>query len=678
MSTCIPKKDYELLKDRALKGEVSVSEISSMLPTEKAALKSIIEDFVAEKTGVSVSTGEVEAIRTKALRIDKAQKKLGDDLGNPDKLEENMEFFSSKRAMDDYLQSKAPANRIKVVTGTIGRGMMLASVKSPILNIGSNTEVGITEALSRRISSGQIRGANNGLALDYVKMANKIYQKTGYDISRMTNIRDNGAGGTRVLGSDTVHAQGPGAVRKMGRVVEDVVFKQLMGAPDVAFASVHFADSVNLNAMKMAKGDRVKATELMRDAMKLEPQTPEGESLKAQGVLDAQVATWTNVTWASRVSEGIRKIFNDVSGDARVGDYLFPFVKTPANVIATGMDYAGGGIPKALFKTYKAVKSGELKSPGVMQSITRDLVRSGLGITGAAMVAGMLDDDDFVGAWDPARAQIEQLRNSNTNSFRINGKWVSTDWLGPISVPVTAIMYARKYGKKGFGEMAFQYGVGTVAAVKDLPGISDIYDFVKSQLFKKNQSLEEMTGEAQDYITKELYSRLVPSFLSDVAKATDTYDRKGGKGLEGIKAKVPGLRQTLPIKKNVLGEDMKGEPAWSDILFGSRLKTDKETAVIREVRAVSNATDKSINFTDWNKSSSKKLAQFKEKVGQEKFDKAAAEYGQKLKKELENITSKQKYKNSTDDEKMKIMNELDTKATDVIFKKYGFKYKKKK
>lgn len=678
MSTCIPKKDYELLKDRALKGEVSVSEISSMLPTEKAALKSIIEDFVAEKTGVSVSTGEVEAIRTKALRIDKAQKKLGDDLGNPDKLEENMEFFLSKKEMDDYLQSKSPANRIKVVTGTIGRGMMLASVKSPILNIGSNTEVGITEALSRRISSGQIRGANNGLALDYVKMANNIYQKTGYDISRMTNIRDNGAGGTRVLGSDTVHAQGPGAVRKMGRVVEDVVFKQLMGAPDVAFASVHFADSVNLNAMKMAKGDRVKATELMRDAMKLEPQTPEGESLKAQGVLDAQVATWTNVTWASRLSEGIRKIFNDVTGDARAGDFLFPFVKTPANVIATGMDYAGGGIPKALFKTYKAVKSGELKSPGVMQSITRDLVRSGLGMTGAVMVAGMLDDDDFVGAWDPARAQIEQLRNSNTNSFRINGKWVSTDWLGPISVPVTAIMYARKYGKKGFGEMAFQYGVGTVAAVKDLPGISDIYDFVKSQLFKKNQSLEEMTGEAQDYITKELYSRLVPSFLSDVAKATDTYDRKGGKGLEGIKAKVPGLRQTLPVKKNVFGEDMKGEPSWSDILFGSRLKTDKETAVIREVRAVSNATDKSINFTDWNKSSSKKLAQFKEKVGQEKFDKAAAEYGQKLRKELENITSKQKYKNSTDDEKMKIMNELDTKATDVIFKKYGFKYKKKK
>jgi len=678
MSTCIPKKDYELLKDRALKGEVSVSEISSMLPTEKAALKSIIEDFVAEKTGVSVSTGEVEAIRTKALRIDKAQKKLGDDLGNPDKLEENMEFFSSKKEMDDYLQSKAPANRIKVVTGTIGRGMMLASVKSPILNILSNTEVGITEALSRRISSVQIRGANNGLALDYVKMANKIYQKTGYDISRMTNIRDNGAGGTRVLGSDTVHAQGPGAVRKMGRVVEDVVFKQLMGAPDVAFASVHFADSVNLNAMKIAKGDRVKATELMRDAMKLEPQTPEGESLKAQGVLDAQVATWTNVTWASRVSEGIRKIFNDVSGDARVGDYLFPFVKTPANVIATGMDYAGGGIPKALFKTYKAVKSGELKSPGVMQSITRDLVRSGLGITGAAMVAGMLDDDDFVGAWDPARAQIEQLRNSNTNSFRINGKWVSADWLGPISVPVTAIMYARKYGKKGFGEMAFQYGVGTVAAVKNLPGISDIYDFVKSQSSKKNQSLEEMTGEAQDYITKEVYSRLVPSFLSDVAKATDTYDRKGGKGLEGIKAKVPGLRQTLPIKKNVLGEDMKGEPAWSDILFGSRLKTDKETAVIREVRAVSNATDKSINFTDWNKSSSKKLAQFKEKVGQEKYSKATAEYGQKLKKDLEDVTSKQKYKNSTDDEKMKIINELDAKATDVIFKKYGFKYKKKK
>ena len=177
----------------------------------------------------------------------------------------------------------------------------------------------------------------------------------------MTSLKDMGGSGERVLG-ETIHAQGEGSIRATGRVIEDVVFKWLMGAPDVAFASAHFADSVNLNSLKLSKGDVKLAKELMADAMRLEPKTPKGEILRAQGILDAQKATWTDDSWASKASLGIRKIFNNLSGDYRLGDYLFPFVKTPANVLSTGMDYAGLGIPKALIKTVKAFKSGELKS----------------------------------------------------------------------------------------------------------------------------------------------------------------------------------------------------------------------------------------------------------------------------------------------------------------------------
>ena len=87
--------------------------------------------------------------------------------------------------MDDYLHSLAPANRLKIATGIIGRGMMLASVKSPLLNIGSNIEIGATEAITRRLSGGGFDGTDNGLAMDYIKMVNKVYQETGYDMSRM-------------------------------------------------------------------------------------------------------------------------------------------------------------------------------------------------------------------------------------------------------------------------------------------------------------------------------------------------------------------------------------------------------------------------------------------------------------------------------------------------------------
>ena len=671
MSTCIPKNQLAQLKERVQNGEITPEQVAKMLPEEKIALKLILEDYVAEKLGINVSKGEVQAIQEKAKVIDTAQQKLGGDLGNPDKVQEHIDFFKAKKDMVDYLFSRHPANRLKILTGTVGRGMMLASVKSPLLNIGTNAEA-FSEALVRRLTTLQFRGTDNKLAVDYVKLVNKVYQKTGYDMSRMLTLSDNGMSGERVLG-ETVHSQGPGLIRKAGRLVEDVVFKQLMGAPDVAFASTHFADSVNLNSKKYG----ARAKEVMKDSMLLEPKTPEGELLRARGVLDAQKATWTDDTWASKVSTGIRKVLNDVSGDLRAGDYLLPFVKTPANIIATGMDYAGMGIPKALFKTYKAFKTGDFGSKAHVQSMAGDIVRSGLGLTGALIIANTLNNNDFVGAYDPSRAQIEQLRNSNYNAFRVNGKWISTDWLGPLMVPFTAIMYARKYGSTP-GERTFQYGKGVLASALNIPGVSDIFDYVKSNAFKKNQTLEQMTGATADYISSQLYSRLVPSFLSDIAKAIDPSVRQSNSGLQSVIAKIPFLSKTLPEKRNIFGETIKTESGLSTILFGSRVKTDAETSLIKEIDRVSKSVDKGVSFTNWDKSSSDRLAQFKQKVGDARYNDAKLRYGAELKKQLSIAVNAPAYKRLSDDQKLTILNNQDAQALEKIFNQYNFKYKVKK
>ena len=672
MKACIPKATVENLKIQLSKGEITPNAIAKMLPEEKVALKSILESVVSEGLGIKASSEEIANISRISKKIDTTQKILGKDLGNPSKLQENIDFFKAHKEMDNYLQSRVPTPQLRVLTSTIGRGMMLFSVKSPALNIGSNVEIGLAEALSRRIANFNILGTDAKLARNYVRMVNKVYQKTGYDISRMTNIRDTGASGERVLGH-IVHTQGPGKTRAVGRVVEDIVFKQLMGAPDVAFSSAHFADSVNLNARKLAKGDKALARTWMEDSMRIDPTSPQGQILRDQGILDAMKATWTDTSWASRVSNGIRGILNEVSGDLRAGDYLLPFIKTPANVIATGMEYAGLGIPKAFFKLANAVRTGELGNRATMQSISRDLTRAGLGITGAVLITSYLKDDDFVGAYDPQKAQIETLRNSNYNAIRIKGKWISTDWLGPLAVPVTAIMYARKYGKTG-GERTFQYSKGVLSSALRIPGVEDIYDTVKSQAYKTNQSLEEMTGSTVNYITSQIYSRLIPSFFSDVAKAVDPKVRQSVKGVEAIKSKLPFVSKTLPAKKNIFGEEVQGESSLSDILFGARIKTDKESPLIKEVNIVSQNTGKGIAFTDWDRSSSKKLAQFKQEIGTEDYAKAKVEYGKELKTLLDDLISDSDYEDMTDEEKLNTIRNQDTKAIETIFDDYGFEY----
>lgn len=636
--------------------------------------QAFLQDLVAEKLGISVSPEEVKAISERAKKIDEAQVALGSDLGSPAELQKNLDFFKAKKEMDDYLLSLTPSHGLKILTSTIRRGLMLASVKSPILNIGSNTELAITEALVRRLSGGSVRGANNGLAIDYVKMVNKVYQATGYDLSRMTSLSDTGASGSRFFG-DIVHSQGPGAVRAVGRVVEDIVFKQLMGAPDAAFAAAHFADSVNLAAMKIAKGDKVAATAMMQDAMRIEPQTPEGELLRQQGILDAQTATWTNDTWGSEASLKIRKILNDLSGDLRLGDQLSPFVKTPANVISTGMDYAGLGIPKALIDTFNAFRNGDLGGKQYQQKTYRNLTRAGFGLITAFIIVSQLKDDDFVGAYDPARAQIEQLRNSNTNSIRVGGKWINTAWLGPLAVSVTAMMYARKYGKTG-PEKLLSYPQGLALNVLDLPVVTDLRSIYDSWKSRGNQTPAEMASAAGDSLTDYASSFIIPSFFSDTARVIDPYERQTGKGVQKLESKIPGLRQTLPIKTNIFGEQMTGENAWSDILFGARVKTDKETAVVKEINDVAVATGKSINFTNWDKSNSATLAQFKQKFGAYSYEQGKARYGYQLKTRLEETIKNKKYQKLSDEDKLKVLNGLDADAMDKVFSQFHFKYKK--
>lgn len=632
-----------------------------------------LEDLVTERLGISISKQEMQDIIKRAGVIQEKQAKLGDNLNNPEFRKENIEFYSSMKEMNDYLLSKTPSNPFKVLTGTIGRGMMLASIKSPTLNIGSNMIVGTAEAIVRRIANGKILGGNNGLASSYIRMANEIYYKTGFDISRMQGMEDMGASGSRLLG-DTVNTQGGGAVNKVGRVVEDIVFKNLMGAPDAFFAGAHFADSINLQSMGMANGDKALASKYMIDAMRVNPQTDEGKLLRAQGILDAQVATWTNDTWASKFTSSVRKVFNDVFPNARIGDYLFPFVKTPANVIATGIDYAGGGAVKGVIKLAQLYKAKDFSNKSKVQEIIRDVTRSGLGMIAALMLAMNTDDDDFAGVYDPRRAQIEGLRNSRDNSIRVGNTWISTDWLGPIQVPFTAMMYARKYGKAGELETTFQYLLGTGSKVLDLPVVGDIIDSTKQIAQKKNETLSETLGNIGNYVVSESSARLIPSIFSDIAKTLDDNERVSETALEAVQAKLPWLRNNLPVKRNVLGDALTTENPVVSLLFGSRVRTSKEDSIIKEISDVSNETEKSLSFTDWKKSSSTKLAQFKNKIGAERYKDATIEYGVELKKLLKKQIESSEYKKLPVEKKLVELNKLDTIAQENIFTKYKFKY----
>jgi hypothetical protein len=622
----------------------------------------ILKDLVMHKLGVYIRPEEIKAIVEKSRKLEEMSKKF-EDVGDLGKEKEITEYLLAKKEMDDYLNSINPQSRLKIFSSTIGRGSMLLSVKSPIINIESNTVQAIMEAVGRRVSSGRLKGTNGDLVKDYVKYVNRIYQKTGYDVSRILNDEII-TGGGKTLGEEMIHSQGPGKLRKYGRFHEDFTFKQLMGAPDVAFSSFHFADSVNLESMNMAealgaKGYDVKkvAKEMMVDAMRIRPLTKEGEVLREKAIMDATYATYTNDSITSKFALGARKLLNDATGDFRLGDQLNPFVKTPSNVIESNLDYAGLGAFKSIYQMQRIIRTegkGKLKDPKVIRELSRGMVRSGLGIGGAAIISTFIPEVNFMGAYDPARKDIEELRNSNWNAIKIGDKWISMDYFGPLAAPLTGIMYAKKYGKGAYGTTkAFTQGVGT--QFYRIPGADTIVDLFTEERGKKGGEIGADTKSAFNISVDYLRSRIVPGGISDTAKVFDSSQRDTeGSAVGRVQASIPGLRNMLPEKKNMLGETMKDEGVLTNIFIGSRMKTENNSPAAQEVVRLADAGEKP-EIVNWKKTQRKDVEALEATESKEVVEQVKTKYQERLRASIERIQKTQSYKVKSDQEKKAII-----------------------
>jgi hypothetical protein len=628
--------------------------------------KGFLSDLVSDSLGITVSPDQIKEISTRAKDLEEKFNLPTSD-GIP-----SVEYWSARKQMDDYISSITPTNALKVTTSISGRGAMLFSVKSPLTNIISNTVQGVVQAFERRISSGQYKGANGDFALEYVKKVNDIYQKSGYDISRMEGIGD----GQKRRGEEQTSAQGPGVARAIGRWYEDVVFKQLMGAPDVASSSVAFADSANLSSTKIAGGDKAKALEIFKDATRIDPQTVDGEIVRAQAIADAKYSTYTNDGGYSDFAMAIRSALNNATGNIRLGDQLMPFVKTPANVVQAGIDSAGVGIVRSAFKLQEAVKEMKQGNGEPMKDVVRLAVRSGLGMTMATMLAFMFNPDDFTGEYDGMTQKgrdMAKAKNAPYNSIKMGDKYVSLDYFGPLASAFVGIMYARKYGDS-LPSSIFQYGRGVGSQALKIPGLRDFSDLVANITNAVQRGkMVDVAGKLTDEGIAYVRARTIPAIVNDFAKGTDPVERDTGRdALAKVKSSIPGLRQTLPEKINQLtGETVKGEGLALTLLFGSRVKTATDNPVVSEISSLYEA-DATPTISDISYSS-KRMKELKEQIGNDRFSDALKFYGKQFSDKAEKLIQSGSYKSSDNDKKRKELNKVREQSLDRTLSKFGYR-----
>jgi hypothetical protein len=620
--------------------------------TEKAYLS----DLVATKLGATITSDEAKTIAEGASKLAELQKEIPHGIGDPTANPEGqIAYLREREKMTNYLLSLTPASNIRVAIGTIGRGMMVSTIHSPVLNIIAHSVISLPEMIGRRIESREFKGLNNDFWRKYSRNADKLFNATGYDVSRFEAL----GGEKKSLGEDYAHSQGPGMVRWMGRAVENTVFKHLHGNLYEMFAARHFSDSANLRTTAIAKAEgltgeaaKTRALEISKDASLIDPKTPLGQHVRAQAQADALYATFTNKSAVSDAALGLRAVANKATGEFRLGDATIPFAKVPANALGASLEYAGVNMTAKLAlgigKTIAGVIGREPFDKANFAGMQRTFVRAGLGLTFAFAISELIHPKDFIGAYptNPSEQKLLSERNATPNSIKVGDKWVSLDYLANEGSSLLGILYAKKFGVQTPLDAIFRYAQGPENVLQNVPGLPEIaalYKYLNTPPSQKANAGAFAQTETKALLG-QLTSRIVPGLVSDIAKMSDQYNRSVDKNsiFAQVQSNIPGLREGLPIARNLFGDAQKTEPWLSTLLFGARVKTAQDSQLLNELVRLNQAGELP-SITDVAKTSTS-AQQLKTQIGTQKFDEAMQYFGKNLKQNMTDTINTDEYK----------------------------------
>jgi len=562
--------------------------------------KNIDRKTIEKALGLGITTEEVETILNLSKKIDETKKlPLDNPFGIP-----NLAYFKAKQEMQLYLQSRAPTPNLGVITGVIARGNLLFSIKSPVTNIISNISMLFSELVARRIASRKFKGVNSDLVKPFVTHAFKVYQETGYDIVRMLRLQDE----RLVLGEKQIGVEGSGKIRRVGKFYEDWIYKGSMGAPDILFAALHFADSLNINSSKLADSEgltgekhKARSRQLMLKGMSLELDESEIEAiaLRDQGVADALFSTYQNDTFLSQKLLETRGLVDDITGNLKLGTFFEPFVKTVANVSMAGFQYTGLTLPLVALRTKEAIEKAKDGEHRELKNLTQEAVRAGVGLTVAFLIASLLADDDeddvfYIPEYslaDTDQRRLARLNNSGYNAIRINNKWVSLDYFGALGAPIAA--FASMKSRRNTDSAVVEGIQGIVSQLGRMPVLGKFFDINQwYQETKQYQTTDkDMLNSFLTSTASNIYSRSVPMIISDFSEMTDDVKRVNDYEVwyDDVLTKIPFLRATLPKKYSELGEVIPTEGALWTLLFGARIKTQNQNLVVNEITRLQNS-----------------------------------------------------------------------------------------
>ena len=397
---------------------------------------------------------------------------------------------------------------------------------------------------------------------------------------------------------------------------------------------------------------------------------------------EALQRTWQDSNSYTEFVTNFRKGLNKVNIKGYgLGDIVMPFVKTPANLTKAVVDFSPLGAINAAAKTSQFNR--DIGKGVATTKQQREVVKAWsqviTGTIGMAIMTVMANAGILGGGSDEdkdVRNFEQKILGIKPYSIKIGDKSYTYDWAQPLGTSAAMVadtVKSLKNAKDTEGKVAaalegLQSGASVLLEQSFVSGIR--------QFFEEDGLISAIIEAIFNEPTK-----FTPQFLSQLAQLQDdtervsfVYNNIPQTAKNKIKAKIPGVRETLEPNVDVLGREVKTDNSIGNVMFNpANTAMASTTKAAEEMYRVYKATGE--------KSAIAQVAPYYFDVGSEKIiltPKQKTQYQKTIGKiasdGVENLIDNKAYKNLPDTDKAKILEELYSYGNAVAKEETSKKY----
>lgn len=385
---------------------------------------------------------------------------------------------------------------------------------------------------------------------------------------------------------------------------------------------------------------------------------------------EALQRTWQDSNNYTQAVLSIRKILNKVNVKGYgLGDVLIPFAKTPANLTKAIVDYSPVGLTKTLAFDAKRF-TNSLQNGQYSPQLQHDFVQNvGKGLAGtmlytlgyalakAGIATGEPDDDKDV------KNFMKNSLGISSYSIKIGDKSFTYDWAQPVATPLAIMTNYVKYSKDNPDASAIDKAIKAMNIGTEQLLQQSFMESLNTVLNGNGTTLENLSQAVL-----ELPARAVPTFCKQIADMVDGTQRSSFEygqpiksAINSVKAKIPGLSQTLPASVDTLGNDIQkyggNNNLWNVMLNPANTNKGQLTKTGQEIYNVYMNTGDSTIFPRtapyYINNKGEKITMSSEQ--RNKFQRVSGKY---VEESLDSLLNNKDYKNLNNNEKASIINEI--------------------